>query len=315
MASIFAQQLVASQDKSVETKDQKGTGSNRETYFTAPKNSKGEPYEFLKLQEGLNVIDILPFTYQGGILYDVPAGKFDYKLDVQVHKNIGASGSDVLSLASLGLPDPLQEELANLYTAQKSLTSQEDKDKLYNDKIKPLKPKRRCIYIVLHTVDGKRIPKLFESAHFSFERLIAEKLEEEKALGMPPRIFADPLAGCSIAIMGKKDTFSGHEFIKISSISFLDRKAPVAKTEEQAVKLVEGLPKLDSLLNVKSYDEVSTLFYGGHSTTQTNVEEEQEESLSFSNTPEEVVTSDAPALEVPDTNNDEDDFNEEELVF
>lgn len=280
--SIFSQQLGASQTESVESKDQKGNGSTREVYFNVPKNAKGVEYEMLKLSEGLNLIEILPFYFQGGVLHGKEAGAFDYRLDVQVNKSIGASGSDVLSLASLGQADPLSEELTNMYTMQKTLTSQADKDKFYEDKIKPLRAKRRCIYIVLHTVEGKRIPKIFETAHFSFEKLIADKLEEEKALGLPPRIFADPLTGCSIAIMGKKDSFSGHEFIKVSSIAFVDRKTPIVKDEDSAVKLVKSLPKLDSLLVVKTYDEVRDLYFGAQPKTA-SVEETtpEEEPLTF----------------------------------
>lgn len=320
--SIFTQQLTASQNESVESKDRKGNGSSRETYFNLPKNKEGKEYEMFKPEEGVNVIDILPFYYKGGVLKTVKPGAIDYKLDVDVHKNIGPSGSDVLSLSSLGLKDPIAEELTNLYAAQKTLSSQDEKDKFYNEKIKPLKSKRRCIYLVLHHVDGKRIPKIFETAHFSFERLIAEKIEEDRALGEAERIFADPFVGCSIAIMGKKDTFGGHEFIKISSIKFIDRKVPVAKDEESAIKLCKSLPALDSLLNVKTYDEAKDLLYGAVAMTPDTEIAEEEEGLSF----------DAPTLTVPDSSPandpeddfsevdeeapaDENDFDEDELVF
>lgn len=315
--SIFTQQLGDSQNKSVETKDSKGLTSTRENYFTIPKNAKGTEYELLKLSEGLNIIDILPFYYKGGVLHNKNAGAFDYKLDVNVHKNIGTSGSDILSLASLGLADPIADELTNLYLAQKSITSQEEKDKFYNEKIKPLRAKRRCLYIVLHTVDGKRVPKIYETAHFSFEKMIADKLEESKALGEPERVFADPLTGCSIAIMGKKDTFGGHEFIKITSIKFVDRKTPIVKDEAAAIKLVESLPKLDSLLIVKTPQEVKDLMYGAGGVAKTIADIEEEETLSFTPSPSDnMYDTDEEVVEEAETpEDDSNDFNEEELIF
>ena len=264
----------------------------------------------LKLEVGANKFDILPFMYAGGIIPCGLAGKLSYKLDVDVYKNIGPSQSDVLSLKHLMKNDPIANELSNLYNAQKDLTSQEAKDKFYDEKIKPLRAKRRCMYVVLHhQPDGKKVPKLFETSHFKFEKALQDAIELEAAKGINVGIFSSPINGSSILVMGKEGSFGGHKFTDIASVSFVPRDRQLAKDEASGMKLLETIPKLDTILNVKTPEEVEVLYYGASLSAPV---EEEEETLSISptdnmiNTPEEeFATEDAPVAEEV---SDEDDF-------
>ena len=303
--SIFDQDLGAVQQESLENKDKKGSGATGERYFTIPKKADGSPYEMLKLEVGANKFDILPFMYAGGIIPCGVAGKLSYKLDVDVYKNIGPSQSDILSLKQLMKNDPIANELSNLYNAQKDLTSQEAKDKFYDEKIKPLRAKRRCMYVVLHhQPDGKKVPKLFETSHFKFEKALQDAIELEAAKGVNVGIFSSPINGSSILVMGKEGSFGGHKYTDIASVSFVPRAKQLAKDEASGMKLLDTIPKLDSCLNVKTPEEVEVLYYGA----SLSQPEPEEEKLTISPTEEMFNTPEEEEETIVDDSDDDDDF-------
>lgn len=281
------------QAQNVANKDKKGGDNNREFYFNAPKDSKGNVIEQFKPVAGINKFDILPFYFEGGIIPGKTAGMVGTRLPVQVYKNVGPSKSGVLSLTQLMKDDPIKNEYTNLQGVQRGLASQDDKDKFYENKMKPLRAQYRSIYLVLHHVGDKKILKWFDVSDFMFQKKMDNKIEELQQLGETVGVIADPVNGKTVAIFGKDDTFKtangSGEFVKIESVSFVNRDKPIAATEEKAKAILAQLPKLDACLNVKTTEEVETLFYGAP------LEKKEAEDTSGLN------VSNAPTIEVPET--------------
>jgi len=319
MSSIF-DNLDASVERSVQTMVKPPAGENnkkRIEYFEMPTKKDGTPYEKLVLEEGVNKFDILPFRFSKGFLMDCEIGKVDYKVDVEVLRKLGASFDNRLSLRQidpkdedrkrayfLAERDPITEYMMEMYQTARNIHNKEENKSFWSKYIAPYRGQRRCLYVVLHhQKDGKRVPKIFEAAHFSFEKMLAGAVLKQKALGTYKGNFSNPLMGYTLAVWGEKKLMGEekHEFVAPTSIDFVERDKPLAKTEEEALQLISTIPSLDAFLNIPTVDILAGYLTG----FTPKVKEETFNYTPPTNPPISKTTVEAPAKEV----------TEEELVF
>jgi hypothetical protein len=317
--SIF-DNLGTQQEESIATKDDKGNKFVREDYFTLPKNSKGQDYPLFKLDYGINVIDILPFFVDGTNNVPIKGPENpQYKIDLFVYRNIGQNKASLPSNIKAGLPDPIADLQMKYKMQQKEAKTQEEKDKIWNEKIKPLNAQRRCLYLVLHHTkdeNGKavKIPKVWDYSHFGFEEKIASKLQTIVQRGKTPPLIAHPVVGKTIIINTEKDSFNGNEFPKIIDIEFEDRDKPLCKSDDEAEAWIAKLPKLDLCIKYRTKEEIEKLLFG-----MSLAEEKSHEELDFTESKKTNDFIDTSNDFVDDSNEDysetSEDDEEEDIDF
>ena len=237
MRSKMKEKLKKRTEKSNKTKDM---GSGFKTYFDS---SKMDGVVTWWAGKGDHVIDIIP--YEAGTQDpENSEGEPTYVLDILVHMRIGPTEEPVVCPEQYGKPCPVCEEMRRRSSA----------DKDYKTEVKPLKASRRTLYNVIVRDGGemeKKGNQVFEIAHYFMEKKLAKRAKDTRTGGITS--FSDPDEGKSIGFeregVGAKNTaYGNHEF--------MDREDPI--TDEE----LNGALCLDSLIEVREYDDINELFTG-----------------------------------------------------
>lgn len=194
--------------------------------------------ELFQPQKGTNKIDIIPFRNRDG--------KAVYFLEYYRHTGVGVNNTMVVCPnKTWGKPCPICEERAKLKAQGERYNS---------DGMKALAPKRRVMYNVIDHADPDKGIKVFEVAHFSFEKTLIEDAKDENGELV---IFADLEDGKTVSFKGREREFNGKTSIsEFDSFVFLDRKKPYSE------KMINKAHQLDALLISKSYKELQDLWLG-----------------------------------------------------
>lgn len=201
-----------------------------------------------------NAIDILPFIITqdwyrklrmpSGRLINLEIGDWDYKLQVPVHKSVGANNDTYLCLReSFGGPCIICDEMFDAY---------KEGDK---NKARGLKPGWRCFYNIYDYDDLDKGIQLFEISYYNFEatsnndptrtNLIDSMMLDDKG----PVVFYDLEEGNTLALKFKKKLFGKNDFPEILEIKFEDRD-PYQKD------ILQQVYPLDSMLVIPKPEEV-----------------------------------------------------------
>lgn len=210
--------------------------------------------------KGDHIIDIIPY-FAGENDPRNKAGEPAYVLDIEVHRQVGPMEEMIVCPEQYGKPCPICEESRK--------KNREGAD--WKTVVKPLKASRRAVYNVIVRDQGegeKKGVQLLEIAHWFMEKHLAKIAKDPRGGGFT--VFSDPDEGKSISFertgVGMENTgYSGHRFV--------DR--PEAISDEE----LEAAHCLDELLDIKTYDEIHSIFWGTkeESASDDNGEEQQEE--------------------------------------
>jgi hypothetical protein len=181
---------------------------------------------------------------------------YDYKRSYKVHNNLGVDGkTSVVCPTTFGKPCPICELRKEMGAAYDTMTEAEKK--VYNN----LKARSRSLYNV---IEGGKV-KIFDSSDFTFQDRLDEELRA--AEDDDYYAFAQDEGGYTLkARFTKEKKGAGMVFYNCSAIQFKPR-------EDLDEDIFEQVQKLDEMLVIKSYDELSDLLNG----TDTVTEEEEEE--------------------------------------
>lgn len=217
-----------------------------------------EGFEFFTPKKGRNTIDILPFfvgkNHPDVVKGEIDEGDIDYVLDIWVHRGIGVNNNDVVCLNNnFGESCPICEEIKMM------------KDQgLEKEDYKDLYPKRRVVYNVLDHADEK--VKIFSVSHYLFAKELQEEVEANNDEG--EIIFAHPKIGKTIKFRAVEEEIGKNTFFKFKSFEFVDRK------EEIDEDILNQAITLDEFLNIKSYEQIKSLFHSGVADESGDEEEE-----------------------------------------
>jgi hypothetical protein len=226
-------------------------------------------------------VDIFPYTVQNTHHMERDDAKGIALPDTEyirnlfyVHNNVG-KGKEIC-LRSQGMPCPI----CDYYFEN---TKGVDWDSVPQE-MKNVKGKARNLYIVQPKNDNvhEDKPHIWEVSYHTFTKMLTESLKKEnkktekrskgKEHVSPYNGFADFEDGYTVELTFTTDTWNKKEFAKLVSVGFLDRE------EQYNWDLLDTVPDLDSLLKVKSYEELKNKFYG-------NEEPEAEEPAKTQETP------------------------------
>lgn len=225
------------------------------------KSKKVGFYKIKEEKEGRNIIDIIPYVIQSDnnpILFDkrsnLKKGKISYLVRFSVHKNIGVNDETIVCpKETFGKPCPVCEERWKLYE-QKQI-----------DLVKKLNCSDRALYWVRDPKNNPDEVLIFDQSCFYFEK---EMTSAARAIGdEQPVSFASIKNGKSVVFLGVETEIGKNKWIKPKSFTFIDRKLPVEEAH------VEKTFDLSDYLVVRSYEEISALFFGIDSNSSENVHE------------------------------------------
>lgn len=207
--------------------------------------------EYFKPEEGVNIIDIIPYVVKSTKHPRVKMGKMqvgdeDYVLDLFIHTRVGASNTTVICpKGTYGKPCPICE----------SAESYKKEGKL--DEYRRLKAKRYCYYNVLDRADGDKL-KIFAVSHFLFEKeLIDEAKINAENGGFVD--FASIEEGKSIRFRGSPTKIGTVEYLEFKGFQFVDRTPQVKKHVVEAQSKAISFP---DYMVVHTYDQLFALLNG-----------------------------------------------------
>jgi len=230
-------QLKKRTEQSYRTKD----SGNRINILKLPDSA-----EFLEIKDKKRYkVDILPFEIVTDHYPDpeIEKGDWHYKLDLWVHRFVGAGEGNYVCLAkNYNKPCPICEEL-------EALKKSDDAD---DETLKSLKAKRRVVYN-MYDYDDEKV-KLFETSHFLFEK---ELLDEAFSAGDGEIItFSDVDEGHSVKFRTSEESVGAQKFIKFKAFNFIVREEPIDD------EILEQAINLDEILIIPIYEEMKNAFHG-----------------------------------------------------
>jgi hypothetical protein len=182
----------------------------------------------------------------------VMVGDLDYVLDVMVHTRIGPNNGDYLCLKkNFGKPCPICERAEEL-----------NKDNRTKEEAKKLFAKRKCVYVVQELddkfYDKGEDPKIFEVSHPVFSKDLQDRATAcMRGKGIVN--FADTSIeeGRVVSFNVNEESMgNGKKFKKAANFEFNERK------EEIDPAVLAKCPSLDSMMVIKTYDQLKSALYG-----------------------------------------------------
>lgn len=248
---MYQKEMQKRTEESYNTKDNSGKFGN-----VFKKDLKDVP--FFKLTNDEHYIDIIPYV-AGKNNPKLEEGEPGYFLDLWIHRGIGVNENSYVCMSrNFNKPCPICDY-------QKQLKEDEDED--HEDEIKSLNPTRRAIYNIVCRTNSKEEKKgvqVWEVAHFSFEKELAERAKKKKGGGFVA--FADPDEGKTISF---RVTKAGTRDVKITAIEFEDRDSVISDDE------LEGAFCLDELIEFPDEEELRDIFLKGNKKDDEDEEEER----------------------------------------
>jgi len=234
----------------------------RTNSFRGKVNRDGEKseksnYSYLNLPEGIKLynmesearkvkLDILPYTISD---FNHPCkdvvnkialqGDLWYRRPIKVHRNVGQGNVKVICPTSIGKKCPICEYQKKRFN-----------EGAPKEETVPMYPQGRSLYIVIP--DGEDDIYVWDMANKMFQEMLIEELKDNP----DNEIFPDLEEGKTLEMRLKWKTIGekAKPFPEVTNISFLDR-------EPYKASILDEVPDLDTILNVKSYDEIKNLFF------------------------------------------------------
>lgn len=213
-----------------------------------------EKIPFYKWTEGSNYFDVYPHTMgeKNPTVVKKPKnqGLQNYRLYVNVHRNIGHDKSEYVCPAQFGKPCPACDESGRLRDIDEKTS-------------KKLFASTRNYSLIDPYVDGeKKGLHILHTGHFkSFGVVLEAYIKYANNKGM--RDFCHPEEGYTLEVQGVPDSFPGPggktiKYINPTRVDFIDR------TQEIDFDLFEKVMhcKLDSFLVIPTYEELEEALFG-----------------------------------------------------
>ena len=229
--------------------------------------------KFFKLAEPgtYHDLNILPWTIGSKNHPEVAAGNMhigdpDYVLDIMVHTRIGPNNGDyICPKKNFNKPCPICERADELW---KNEATKEEARKLF--------AKRKCVYLVQELDENfhakSDTPLIFETAHSTFSKELQSRATS-CLRGKGVVNFADPNdQGKVVSFSVNEGTMgNGKKFKEAGNFEFNER------VEEISDEILEKCPSLDTMMVVKSYDQLKSALYGDPDDVEDDFENQQDE--------------------------------------
>lgn len=217
-------------------------------------------------------LNILPWLISSKNHPEVVAGHAqvgdpDYVLDLMVHTRIGPNQGDyICPKKNFNKPCPICEQADELWKNDKT-----------KDEARPLFARRKCVYLVQELTDEfhakSEDPMVFEVSHSVFSKELQSRATS-CLRGKGVVNFADPDVK-----VGKVVSFSvneemmgnGKKFKQAGNFEFNER------VEEISDEILEKCPSLDSMMVIKTYDQLKSALYGDPDDVEDDFENQQDE--------------------------------------
>lgn len=197
----------------------------------------------------------------------VMVGDLDYVLDVMVHTRIGPNNGDYLCLKkNFGKPCPICERAEEL-----------NNDNRTKEEAKKLFAKRKCVYVVQELddkfYDKGEDPKIFEVSHPVFSKDLQDRATAcMRGKGIVN--FADTSIeeGRVVSFNVNEESMgNGKKFKKAANFEFNERK------EEIDPAVLAKCPSLDSMMVIKTYDQLKSALYGDPDDVESDFDNQPDE--------------------------------------
>lgn len=244
---------------------------------TEKQKREASSYGYLKLPKGVQLfkeepgsrvrLDFIPYEVTDPKHPDrdddeqiaVP-GEVWYRRPFKTHRRVGANNETVICPTSIGKPCPICE-----YRAE-----QMKKGASYQDEeIKTLKPSARNLYAVIpkDSKDYEEEIHIWDISNFLFQEKLNEELEEDEESAN----FPSPDSGYTVRIRFTEEQIRKNTFADTSRVDFEERD------EQYDPSVIDDVPNLDEVLDIKSYKEVERIFL---ELSEDDVDEQEEETES-----------------------------------
>lgn len=197
----------------------------------------------------------------------VMVGDLDYVLDLMVHTRIGPGNGDyICPKKNFGKPCPICERADEL-----------NKDNRTKEEAKKLFAKRKCVYVIQELddqfYDKGEDPKIFEVSHPVFSKDLQDRATACMR-GKGVVNFADTSIeeGRVVSFNVNEESMgNGKKFKKAANFEFNERK------EEIDPAVLAKCPSLDSLMVLKTYDQLKAALYGDPDDVEDDFENQPDE--------------------------------------
>ena len=177
-------------------------------------------------------------------------GDFDYVLDLMVHTRIGPGNGDyICPKKNFNKPCPICERADELW-----------KNEATKKEAKKLFARRKCVYCVQELNENFKAksddPMIFEVSHPCFSQELQSRATS-CLRGKGVVNFADPDEGKVVSFSVNEGSMGdGKTFKKAGNFEFNER------VEEISDETLEKCPSLDTMMVLKSYDQLKAALYG-----------------------------------------------------
>lgn len=229
--------------------------------------------KFFKMGEpgAYHDINILPWIISSKNHPEVVAGHAqvgdpDYVLDLMVHTRIGPSQGDyICPKRNFNKPCPICEQADELWKNEKT-----------KNEARALFAKRKCVYLVQELTDEfhakSEDPMIFEVSHSVFSKELQSRATS-CLRGKGVVNFADPdvKVGKVVSFSVNEETMgNGKKYKQAANFEFNER------AEEISDEILEKCPSLDSMMVIKSYNQLKSALYGDPEDVEDDFENQQE---------------------------------------
>lgn len=217
-------------------------------------------------------LNILPWLISSKNHPEVVAGHAqvgdpDYVLDLMVHTRIGPNQGDyICPKKNFNKPCPICEQADELWKNDKT-----------KDEARPLFARRKCVYLVQELTDEfhakSEDPMVFEVSHSVFSKELQSRATS-CLRGKGVVNFADPdvKVGKVVSFSVNEETMgNGKKFKQAGNFEFNER------VEEISDEILEKCPSLDSMMVIKTYDQLKSALYGDPDDAEEDFDNQQEE--------------------------------------
>ena len=250
-----------------DTRDDNG-GISRQGFM----NYSSSGLKFFKLGDvgTYHDLNILPWrigtkNHPEVVAGNAKVGDYDYVLDLMVHTRIGPNNGDyICPKKNFGKPCPICDRADELW-----------KNEDTKDDARSLFAKRKCVYLVQELDDKfhakSEKPMIYETAHATFSKELQSRATS-CLRGKGVVNFADPDEGKVVSFSVNEGTMgSGKKFKQAGNFEFNER------TEEVSDEILEACPSLDTMMVIKTPEQLKAAMYGDPEDVEEDFENQQDE--------------------------------------
>ncbi len=268
-----------------DTRDDNG-GISRQGFM----NYSSSGLKFFKLGDvgTYHDLNILPWrigtkNHPEVVAGNAKVGDYDYVLDLMVHTRIGPNNGDyICPKKNFGKPCPICDRADELWKNEET-----------KDEARALFAKRKCVYLVQELDDKFRAksekPMIYETAHATFSKELQSRATS-CLRGKGVVNFADPDEGKVVSFSVNEGTMgSGKKFKQAGNFEFNER------TEEISDEILEACPSLDTMMVIKTPEQLKAALYGDSEDVEEDFENQPDEGNEEQATPARFRDNDPPA--------------------